>query len=679
MGNTHNFEKALENLENLKKLSFDKIIDQEHQTMTAKSDVHHRSEKIKEALNGLQGYVQFARSLPKQEADKGLKQLNFLFSGVQNVSSFLEEKDTRLYHVLEPQFFELNQTYNHTQTALNQALSEINSQNNLPLTTEDENYQLNSLVEIKRDKVYELFYLSDEKNHKFYSETLIQIINKQEKVYESVHEGDPLTKAVLWNIEAVDRLVRSILMFNDVPIRLFYQKAFKYLHEDSVSYTHNALMALFLSRSSASTSKTSAKSNIHYFTDFILFLRNAWDALLLKTELQEDYDRHSYALISSLSISLFQTSIVFEQAEKFLYFQIKKTVHLDEDKKLNASQYLSEVYEELHRFLSQYPNGPLFKAIDKLADAHMEPFDPIMLGMLPSLEGVLRSEYKKIDVIRSPSPISQSSVAYAHCNQEFLEFLQTKTQLQTKVLVLNIQNRLSWKDRARTRVIEESIEQTENKDYISVCSFPEPEEFLQLIEQHYGEQETFKDFFSIVYSEFQKPQSISLWLIPKHCQEKINIFLNSVLPLLKEVFFSKKKILFKNDKILLLHIISYLIIFKLIEIMDPDSLMVITKDGLDYASIFIGGFAFFAQDSGWDEHQLKLFISKILTPTLVARDRLIFSNHIELLSKFINCLRKNRQNLHLLKTFFHFDIEGWRLSNYMNEFTEVSDMHSLLE
>lgn len=113
---------------------------------------------------------------------------------------------------------------------------------------------------------------------------------------------------------------------------------------------------------------------------------------------------------------------------------------------------------------------------------------------------------------------------------------------------------------------------------------------------------------------------------------------------------------------MLLHLIYYFVVFNLIEQLDPNTLVIMSKDGLDYASVFVSGFAFFEDRGNWDEDSLKRMVARMLAPTLVARDRLVFAQHVELLSKFLNCLRKNRHNLKDLRTLFSYDLEGWQFS-----------------
>ncbi|ANH78783.1 calcium-binding protein [Candidatus Chlamydia sanziniae] len=681
----HNFEQALENLEKLKKISFgssnDVYLDLDN---PAYLKIHRDARPIlemKEALKNVEEYLYTMSFSSKNQADKVLRESDFLIAGVQNVFSFLENHESNLYYSLAEEYSQVNKAYSKVLTNLHQktfVYSKEEEQKEFDGLEEPEHF-LNNLVEVKKDRSYELFYMLDEENKRFYSDTLAQIICKQNKLHETVHEGDPLTKTLLWNSNEIKNTASFLIFNNDMSLRLFYQHALSQLDIEAVLKVHNAVMALFFSRYEANVVYTNPKkNNLLYFNDFLLFLRETWQVLNNRAYTTSQEQKQAELLALALSVGIFENRLVFEEVAHYLYFHIHTKLCLDEEKKpLSSGQYITDTYDELHRLFAQYPNGPVFKAIDRILESESRVFDPMILGILPSLEGTLKRGEQTIDIIRSPSPVSQSSILYANCNEEFLGFLHGKAGRGEISLILNIQNRISRKEKARSRLLEEVIEQKEDTSFAYIVSFPEPEELLNNIETIHGDIETFATFFSVLKEEFHKPLTTSSFFLSKGLKEAIYSFLEDSLHVLKDVFFAKKKILFKNDKFLLLHLISYLLVFKCIEIINPSTLMVISKDGLDYASVFVAGFAFFSRDNPWDEHSLKLLLTKILAPTLVARDRLIFASHIEIFSKFLNCLKKNRHNLSTIKAFFNHDIESWKFVGYLNEFIEASYKHNL--
>lgn len=682
----NNFEKALEDLKRLKRISYgsssDVLFGQMSPSYEQVSNRQDSVSEIKQTLKDLEGYFKLTEELPKGDAGKALKEIDFLISGVQNVFSFLENRDENVYQSLSKEYSELNQVYDHVRSGLNQRILETEDhkekERDLESFYEHEQF-LNNLVEVKRDRSYELFYMLDEENKRFYTDTLSQIIYKQGKFNETSNEGDPLTKTILWNSETTHKTALGLVASSDTPMCLFYENGLGKLEAEDFLHMHNAVMALFFAKYESTTvRKQPTKNNLAYFNDFLFFLRKYW--AFTNSISPEQTHVGARNLAENLCSGIFENKLNFDDVSKYLYFKIQSKLQPDQDKKsLYAGQYISEVYDELYRFLAKFPNGPIFKAMDKLLDPYLNTFDPMLLGYHPSLEGVLTLGDKTIKVIRSPSPVNQGSILYATCNEEFSGFLQAKTKQGETILILNIQNRLARKDKARSRVLEECFDPDEAQPKTFVFSFPEPEDLLLTIERAYGEQETFTDFFSVMRSEFAKAKTESLFFLPEQVKNDILLFLDHSLPMLKDVFFSKKKILFKNDKTLLMHIISYLIVFKLIELLDPNIIVATSKDGLDYVSVFISGFAFFSKEgeSVWDEHRLKLLITKILSPTLVARDRLVFANHMDTFSKFLNCLRKNRQNLKGISTLFQYNLEDWQFDNYVNEIIEVSHMHNL--
>lgn len=669
----YNFEQALEDLERMKKISYGV-------SRSSKRDNKEVTE-IREALKNLEDYLYRMSSSSHRQLDKALKESEFLISGVQNVFSFLENQENTLYQSLVDEYENIDKAYHKVQTHLHKALQapEEEIENNETLHEEKQELFLNNLVEVKKDYSYELFFMSDEDNKRFYSEALSQIIYKQSKLHENVHENDPLTKTILWKSNEIKKSASSLVVKNDVMFRAFYPEALNHLNIEAIQKTHNAIMALFLSRYEAtSVGHDPKKNNISYFNDFLLFLREARKDLHNDLKDLSCDQKRVKLLTSALSMGIFESKLVFEDVAHYLYYQITLPIQPEGTKKpLSSGQYLMDIYEELYRKFAKYPNGPLFKAIDRILESgthHI--FDPIILGMFPSLEGVLKFEDQQIDIIRSPSPVAQSSILYATCNEEFLGFLDEKVDRGEVTFILNIQNRVSRKERARCRVIEETLEQAEYVSHTQLFSFPNPEDLLENLEKIHGDIETFSEFFSILKEEFKKPGMNSSFFLSPLLEDPVQTFLELCCPVLKDAFFSKKKILFKNDKLLLLHLISYLLVLKSIEEINPNTIVVMSKDGLDYASVFVAGFAFFSKDTSWDEHSLKLLMTKILSPTLVSRDRLVFTSHIEIFSKFVNCLRKNRQTLSMIKPFFNYDIEKWEFSNYLDEFIEVSNKNN---
>lgn len=642
------FEKALEDLETLKQISYGTFVSYSN-TNTEDKPV----KKMKQALKNLEDYLKQVGELPKSQVDKALKESDFLISGVQNVFSFLKGQEGSLYEKLVADYTDVNHAYDQAKKNLSQKEGKDESTEASKITDQF----LNNLVEVKRDRSYELFYISDENNKRFYTDALVQIICKHGKIHETIAEGDPLIKIPLWNSEEVKKTASHLIVVNDVPIRTFYKGAIEQLGNPFVENVHNAVMALLASRYESTVVRNHPeKSNLTYFNDFFYFLRKSCEAAHMVGNSTQVH--HTTTLLSALSRGIFENKWLFEAASQYIYFNIHTTYG---DK--NIGQYVMESYEDIHRLMAKYPNGPLLKAIDHLLDPRTRMFDPMLMGAYPSYEGTLKINEKAIRLLRSPSPVRQDSITYAVCNDEFLTFLKAKADVRESVLIINIQNRQARKDRARSRVIEENV----GDNGIQLLAFPEPEDLLQWIETTHGEQETFAEFFDNIQNEFSKPKVRSVFFAPDSSRELLGELLFKGLPMLKDVFFSKKKILFKNDKVLIIHLIYHLMVFKLIESLNVDTIIVMSKDGLDYASIFISGFAFFGDES-WDEHRLKLLIAKLLAPTLSVRDRLIFPHHLELFSKFLNCLRKNRQHIKQLIPLLCLNPERSQLSDYLNEF-----------
>ena len=179
---------------------------------------------MKQSLKNIESYLKRAGDLPRSEANKALQESHFLISGVQNVFSFLEIREQHLYQSLVHDYSELNKVYSKTQEDLSHKLVDEHTSDETSRPEVNESREerfLNNLVEVKQDRSYELFYMSDEENKRFYTDTLTQIICKQGKLHETAYEGDPLIKTVLWHSEEVHHIVSSLVFTNDMPMRIY--------------------------------------------------------------------------------------------------------------------------------------------------------------------------------------------------------------------------------------------------------------------------------------------------------------------------------------------------------------------------------------------------------------------------------------------------------------------------
>ncbi|WP_213357504.1 hypothetical protein [Chlamydiifrater phoenicopteri] len=535
---------------------------------------------------------------------------------------------------------------------------------------------LDSLVEVKRDKYYELFFITNENNKKFYTDSLAQIIAKHGKVYETSSTSDPLTRTFLWQGKEKERQSRYMFSVAEPCIRDFYKlEALKEKAIPEISIVHNAVMALMLSKQPKTMiSSKPVKSNVAYFNDFLGFLREA--VILLEEVHYNSVETPALKIkakkiIDEWLLSLASYRPTYSEALHYLLSQMNVSM---EGKKISASKYLSDLYDEQHRIFSKFPNGPLLKAVDYLSDRSLcQQFDPFKMGLTPSFEGELVYNEREIaiKVLSSASPVIQESVSYASLNQEFLSLLKVFKQEGSSVFIVNFQNRRSKKDKARTRLLEECADSLDFAGNVTLFSCPEPEELLSNIENE-REIEDFSEFIQAVEKELRKDRSTSSYGMNLEVKNQLEKeFLPKCLSSLKELFFAKKKILFRNDKLLLLHLISYLLIFKQLEVVLPNYFWIMSKDGLDYADTFLAGlFCFSRKSTDLDEKSLKLMLAKLSVQTFLMRDRQVLSSCVELLEKLMGALRKNRKNLPKLQALYTCDLEGWVFSGFLPEINE---------
>ena len=136
---------------------------------------------------------------------------------------------------------------------------------------------LNDLEVIKRDHLYELFYLKNEAGHNFYTYHLARNIKVACNFGEYAKEyfgDDPLLQLKNWEDKELHLRARQILKVCNRKIERFYREAMKHKGMDVVVSLHNALMALMLASNPRNLIRQfSLKGCQFYFSDFLVFLR----------------------------------------------------------------------------------------------------------------------------------------------------------------------------------------------------------------------------------------------------------------------------------------------------------------------------------------------------------------------------------------------------------------------
>ena len=115
---------------------------------------------------------------------------------------------------------------------------------------------------------------------------------------------------------------------------------------------------------------------------------------------------------------------------------------------------LETEYAAMAKLIKRHPNGSLNKIVDAVEVGSYRNFDPLLQKNFPSeLFNLYVGEHKIIDM-RLPAPVFQEFIHKAQVTDEFNTFIHALPP-DDKLLLLNFQDRTSWREHARTALLEE--------------------------------------------------------------------------------------------------------------------------------------------------------------------------------------------------------------------------------
>lgn len=531
---------------------------------------------------------------------------------------------------------------------------------------------------VRKDQEYELFYIRNEDGKPYFNAELLRNI-KLTCDFEAVSdtfEEDPLLKVRAMQDRDLLASAGQILGDCHNVIVDFYKLVEKLPENDLAQSLSMSLLALFLAANPRHLlQNTIGKSCLQYFDDFHRFLRRA----LKTSEYQkliayppDKADKTSHLLLylaHSLARGLFcriggvkQESIglIHRTMRKGEEIKQKSKQHMEKGETI-WSQFLLDD-EKLRTLLSHFPNGPLFKILDLIREEQEEdvmvPFDPIGQENLPSRLFEIHRKGDKIAVFRIPSPTRQTLINKVEIVDEFRAFLRSYAQdkPQRTHLIVNLQDRTSWKEYARSRCLEGLHKNAEFTQQIHAITLPKDTDFYYQ-NNEYLNMNSAADFLEAFRGQLKAPEECGYFL--PLAPTEIARFVDMALPAIHEQFFQKKNTLTRRNREDFIEIFYQFLILKCIDILEPDSVSFTCKDAIDTGAAQQGSFFGFVQLLTGDlsEKAEQDFLRWLVyTPALFIRERAIdaerFNRMLSALERIDSGMKENGKEI--LKTFGSF-------------------------
>lgn len=495
-----------------------------------------------------------------------------------------------------------------------------------------------SIEDIKRDYPYELLYLKRDDGTRFFENKVGNLI-KLDGAYRDYEQqefigNDPFTKVRVWHDRGLCSISEHMLNRINEYVSEFYRQYPRYKEHAIVQDTHFMLMALKLSAQRQLLLENSPKKSCYeYFLDFLHYLRQ-----VLQSRDYQNYINHPpkkgsffcYVLdfIHTLCFILYtreeegsDSAEVIEEIEQLAPKSNKKR------KKATLTEEMSSRYQALSEVVSSFPNGPLFKMLDYLQTNFNQTYDPIQHINLPQRLFNLSIADKEVALLRLPSPTSQEYVSKAELVPEFIGFLRAYQQdsFQRKHLMVNLQGRLNWLERARSQSIEELQRDGELSHSITVLSLVQDSDFVHQ-RGPYTNLQNANTFMRLLLEKVRQEEG--QYFLPKAIQKQLNSTkLKQIANFVHRFAFEKKSELMQKERQCFIEMFYFICMTRLLVSESPNSFSFTCKDAVDHGMarsfLFYTASKLLVEMEQVEFKDVKRVWELMLSPSLLVRERVL--------------------------------------------------------
>lgn len=514
------------------------------------------------------------------------------------------------------------------------------------------------LDSVKKDIDYELFFMRKEDGSRFFSPRLIRnikLVSDFGDYFGEEKKEDPLLSTEVWFDRVAHSCAQSIITATRRHIDKFYREAMNYKDHDLVESIHKSLMALKLAANSHNLSHhLPIKDCRNYFSDFLTFLRDC----LQTSEYQHltAYPPHkgnkaAMAVVDVLHVlcmAIYTQLNGLQQLQPFIHTFITKAHEgaKGEGKQGTVSAQLLHDYKAMSKLMKLHPNGPVNKILQALEEGRYHEFDPMLQENLPLELFAMYLQESRCLFVRWPSPTHQDFIHKAAPIDEFKAFLyacQHEHELK-KCLVINLQDRSTWKEHFRCKAIEDLQNQNSFEKNIEVATLAKDTEFYYQMDPYH--QETRADIFMHQFKEQFVDENCGFLFSPALKRSLFKEFIDPAMKAVHEVFFGGKNVLAREDRMDFIEIFYLFLELKIIDLIQPDITGFCCKDAIDTtlsASALLFVFVkFLSQErlSEIDREQLDLML---YGPSMLFRERVMLPERFNRMASALNAIESVRE------------------------------------
>ncbi|NGX33671.1 MAG: hypothetical protein K1060chlam1_00011 [Candidatus Anoxychlamydiales bacterium] len=508
-------------------------------------------------------------------------------------------------------------------------------ENDKSLLLDVEKSGLKDFESLKKDEEYELFYLVDDDEKPFFDHELIRNIKLfcayDESSLKDI-DDDPLLRIRTFLDKDFQRAAIYILEKSQKAIDdYFFQKYHMDSNSEIISLINEAIFAIYLAANPKNLITSSFfKNSIEYFNDFQNFLRDilASDGYqkIIAYDFEDKKAECILEIVHSFCKNLFlRNSSIKQEMIGFIHLLIRKGAEKRKFKYPKKASFLNTILENdesMQVILASYPSGPLMKILDVIRLEEMSYFDPLLQDNAPSKIYEIDHNKNQLDVIRCPSPTKQYIISTAEVTDEFKGFLRSLEKNQ-KYLFINMQDKNSYKERARCSQIELLEKRADFKNNIAVVGLDKKSDFYHQsgIFINLNKADNFIKIFKNELVSKESAFSIKF-------TDELYRFVDQAMKFIHKHFFVDKNVLTRKNRLDFIEIFYNFFILKLIEVHNPKVMSFSCKDGIDIGSLAGASFYSFLKllkNENFTKETEDYFRWLIYGPALLVRERSINS------------------------------------------------------
>jgi hypothetical protein len=457
------------------------------------------------------------------------------------------------------------------------------------------------LEAVKKDTEYELFFMRKEDGSRFYSPRLIRNIKLVCDFGDYIGEtrsDDPLLDIELWQDRYSYACARDLYKELEPAIKKFYETGVHFEDKLVVESIRKTLMALMLcSNVNHLTRNAPPKSCLEYFTDFQIYLRQTLQArgyqrlLVYSPEESEETARSIIETVQAICSAFFRVMKGYHEMVgpmRGLLQEAKEGIskeHIDAAKKCNMLwSRLGCDNVGLTKLLKRHTNGPLVKVLNILEENSINVFDPLTQGNLPAQLYSLYFNEEKVDCLHLPCPVKQEVIDKVSIVEEFKAYISNlrTSHPDKKILIINMQDRTSWREYVRCKALEELQFQDEYADNLVVATLAKDTEFYYQLPP-YLEDRHAEQFIKQLKAQILDEKSG--FFFPKEIRKQLaDGFIDDLASAVHRIFFHNKNILLQEHRMDFIELFYAFLELKLIELTKASMFSFSCKDGVDIGS-----------------------------------------------------------------------------------------------